>query len=214
MAKSKLNAKKTSGPQAKTSKIDAASILEDEYGNYRIRAGRLSGNFVARAFPKVVNDNKGLMAEATGASEKEAIAALKILLDERGTQRVAARRWDQRSEISVPSTEEFTEALRQADLSEAQMAMLKTQAFAGGEGLTMAKLTHAAGYQSELTASRVYARAGALIADFLGVDFTTVETEDKKDAARVFGYVEDGGVEEPALMVMHEEMRNAVIAAA
>ena len=213
MAKSKMNANKASGPKTTTSKIDAASILEDEYGNYRIRAGRLSGNFVARAFPKSINDNKGLMAEATGASEKEAIAALKILLDERGAERVAARRWDQRSEISVPSVEEFTEALRQAALSEPQMAMLKTQAFAGGEGLTMAKLMHAAGYRSEATASKVYARAGALIADYLGVDLTSVETEDKNDAARVFGYLEDGEAETPALMVMHEEMRHAVIAA-
>ena len=214
MAKSKLNANKASGPQTKTSKIDAASIVEDEYGNYRIRAGRLSGNFVARAFPKVLNENKGLMAEATGASEEEAIAALKILLDERGAQRVAARRWDQHSEISVPSAEEFTEALRQADLTEAQMAMLKTQAFAGGEGLTMSKLTHAAGYQSELTASRVYARAGALIAEYLGVDLTADETKDKNDAARVFGYLDNGETDAPALMVMHEEMRTAVIAAA
>ena len=101
MAKSKLKANTFRGPQTAKSKIDAASILEDEYGNYRIRAGRLSGNFVARAFPKSVNENKGLMAEASGSSEQEAISALKILLDERGAQRVAARRWEQRSEISV-----------------------------------------------------------------------------------------------------------------
>lgn len=208
MAKSKMKLKKSGGSASKT-RVDAASIVEDEYGNYRIKAGRLSGNFVARAFPKSVNDNKGLMAEASGASESEAIAALKSLLDERGAQRVAARRWEERSEVSVPSFEEFVEALQQANLSEAQLSMLKTQAIAGKDGLTMSRLMTAAGYRSEATAIKVYERAGAVISDFLGVEPTKREADDKA-AARVFSYLEDPGNDAPVRWVMHDEMCQAV----
>ena len=102
-------------------RIDASAIVEAEFGRYRIKAGRLTGNFVARAFLKGRSNGHGMMAEASGGSEDEAIAALKSLLSDREDQRTEARRWEQRSNISVPSQEEFVEALQQTNLTENQL---------------------------------------------------------------------------------------------
>ena len=208
MAKSK--SKKSGNSKTSKTSVGASSILEDEFGNYRIRAGRLSGNFVARAFPKSSANRQGLMAEAPGASESEAIAALKTLLGEREAQRTAARRWEHRSEISVPSSEEFIEALQQANLSDAQLSMLKSQALAGENGLTEVGLMNAAGYRSKATAGKVYARAAAVIADFLGIALPAINGRVAGDAARVVSYRANVGKDTPALWIMHDEMRHAV----
>ena len=208
MAKSK--SKKSVKSRSSTTSVDASSIVEDELGNYRIKAGRLSGNFVARAFPRSTSSGKGLIAEVSGASEAEAIAALKELLTEREVQRTAIRRWEQRSEISVPSTEEFVEALQQVKLSEAQLSMLKSLALAGETGLTVVGLMNAAGYRSQSTASKIFARAGALFADFLGVELPATGGQDKEGAANVFSFREDVGRDAPPHWVMHNEMRDAV----
>lgn len=189
---------------------DVTSIVEDEFGNYRIKAGRLKGNFIARAFPKSGSNSQGLMAEASGASESDAIAALKVMLGDRTAQRTAARRWELRSDISVPSKEEFIEALRQTNLTDAQLAMLKAQAIAGEEGLTKTDLMNAAGYKSQDTAIKVLAKAGALVVDFLGVELTSEDAADQQDATRVLGFRQKTGQDERILWVMHEEMRHAV----
>ena len=78
MAKSK-NSKAAVSKSSKT-RVDASTIVETEFGRYRIKAGRLTGNFVARAFLKARSNGHGMMAEASGGSEDEAIAALKSLL--------------------------------------------------------------------------------------------------------------------------------------
>lgn len=209
MAKSKAK-NPAGGSTSKGNGTDVSSIVEDEFGNYRIRAGRLSGNFIARAFPKPGSNSQGLMAEASGASEGEAIAALKVLLGEREAQRTAARRWELRSRVSVPSKEEFVEALGQTKLSATQLSMLKAQAIAGEKGLTATALMNAAGYRSQDTAIKVLARAGALVADFLGVEILPDEAPGQHEAARVLGFREEGRQDSSALWVMHEELRHAV----
>lgn len=208
MARSKT--KKAVSAKSRSTSVDLSSIVEDEFGNYRIRAGRLSGNFVARAFPKTGAMSQGLMAEATGASEIEAIAELKSLLGERDAKRTAARRWELRSNISVPSKEEYVEALRQTKLSEPQLSMLKAQAIAGEKGLTTIALMNAAGYKSRDMAIKVMVRAGALVGDFLGVEVQSDDSPERYQAACVLGFREETRQDAPEIWIMHEELRHAV----
>jgi hypothetical protein len=62
------------------------AIQLGEHGRYQIKSGRLAGEFVARAFPKPPTNARGLIAEARGASEEEAIAALHDVIDARETR--------------------------------------------------------------------------------------------------------------------------------
>lgn len=204
----KSNAKNSIGKAKPSNKkcTDLSSIIEDEFGNYRIRAGRLSGNFVARAFPKTSANSQGIVSEATGASEDDAIAALKALLVERETRRSAERRWDERSQISVPCKEEFVEALLQTKLSEPQLAMLRAQAIAGHQGLTSTALMNAAGYKSQDMAIKTFERAGALIGEFLGVKIAS----DTGIALYVLGCRQGSGQDATNVWIMHEELRQAV----
>lgn len=205
-AKSKRRATASRSAKAKT---DITSIIEDEFGNYRIRAGRLSGNFVARAFPKPGSNSQGLMAEASGGSEEEAIDALKELLNDREAQRTAARRWEERSRISVPSSDEYIEAIRQTNLSANQRSMLKAHAIAGESGLTQAALMKAGGYKSKDTAIKVFARAGSLMGDFLGVEAPSDGDESRDGPARVLGFRQEVA-DVSDVWILHEELRHAI----
>lgn len=206
----KLKRKEPTVSKSGKTSIDASSIVEDEFGKYKIRAGRLSGNFVARAFPKAGSNGHGVIAEALGDSEDEAIATLKSLLGEREAQRTSARRWEKRSNISVPSQDEFVEALRQTKLSETQLSMLKAQALAGENGLTATALMNAAGYKSQNTAMKVLARTGALVADVLGIEIEPGDEPGRYEAARVLGFCLGGEQDAAATWTMHEELRHAV----
>ena len=150
------------------------------------------------------------MAEAFGASEGEAIKALKALLSERGMQQKSARRWDLHTAVSVPSKEEFVEALQQVKLSETQLSMLRAQAIAGEQGMTANSLMNSAGYKSPEFAIKVLSRAGSLMADYLGVDYPTGAESNYRDAFRVIGFSLVAEVEEPEMWIMHEELRHAV----
>lgn len=209
MAQVKTGKSKSVRP-AKRKVPDSNSIIEEEFGNYRIRAGRLNGNFVARAFPKSQSNSQGLMAEAPGTSETEAIEALKILLETRETRRFAARRWEERSEILVPSKDEFIEALRQTNLSTTQIAMLKAHAITGENGIMPVALMKAAGYKSRETATKTLARAGGLIAHFLGVVISAGENETQGDPRRMIGFSLVEGEDSQSAWIMHEELRHAV----
>lgn len=209
MAKSKSKGR-SRGAAIVSNKAGPPTIVEDEFGNYRIKAGRLSGNFVARAFPKGVSKTQGLMAEAFGASESEAIDALKKLLSERNVQQKAARRWDPESRLSIPSREEFIEALQQTKLSATQLSMLKAQALAGEQGLTAVSLMRSAGYKSPEFAIKVLSRTGSIVADFLGVDYLKYAMPNQMDAARVIGFRRNVEEDEPGTWIMHEELRHAV----
>ena len=186
---------------------DVSAVVEEEFGNYRIKAGRLSGVYVARAFPKVDAPSKGLIAEASGESEVEAIRALKSLIHERDVKRTAVRRSDERSGVSVPSTTEFTEALLQVRLSDAQDAILKALAISGESGLTELELMNAAGYRSQGTVDKVIARAGVLIADYLSVSYPE---EPALGASMVIAVKHAANGQPTATWTMHEELREAV----
>ena len=160
-----------SQPKFKTPQVvkkkgaDVAGIVEEEYGNYQIKAGRLSGTYIARAFPKPPAKAQGMIAEARGDSEQAAIAALKALIEARDAERTQNRRWEERSSSQVANETEFVEAVRQVSLSPAQVAMLKAHAIAAEDGLTFRQLANTAGYKSADTAAKVLKQAGALIAD-------------------------------------------------
>ncbi len=190
--------------------IGAGPIVEDEFGNYRIRAGQLNGEFVARAFPKHSAKSQGLMAEAKGTSETDAIDTLKSLLSERETNRTAARRWEARSDSSVATQEEFLEALRQTNLSAAQQSMLKAHALAGEDGLVAVSIMNAGGYKSQDAAIKALAKAGILMADFIGLDLSAGDIDGLDTALSVLGYRSAAGTDIPLQIILHKELREAV----
>jgi len=118
----------------KKKKAPAPAIRVGEHGRYQIKSGRLSGNFVARAFPKPPTKIRGLIAEATGETEEAAIAALHEIIDAREKNQTGNRRLDAHAGIAVPSTNEFIEAICQAKLTDPQFAMLKALAISGQDG--------------------------------------------------------------------------------
>lgn len=205
---SKSNAKKKQKLRAPG--LGDGSILEDEYGNYKIRAGQLNGDFVARAFPKHSARSQGLMAEAKGASEAEAIEALKVLLSERGSNRTAARRWEARSDSAVPTQEEFLEALRQTNLSAPQRSILKAHAVAGEDGLVAVAIMNAGGYKSRDAGIKALAKAGALLADFIGLDLSAGDKNELDTAIDVVSYRKSSDSDMPLHLVLHKELRDAV----
>jgi hypothetical protein len=146
-----------------------------EHGRYQIKSGRLSGEYVARAFPKPPTNARGLIAEARGASEEEAIAALHDVIDARETRRTEGRRIDETMGVSVPSTEEFLEALDQVTLSRPQHAMLTALALSEDDGLSEQRMANAAGYKSRSSANRAFAAAGLLIASYLAIEMPAEE---------------------------------------
>ena len=190
--------------------IGSGPIIEDEFGNHKIRAGQLNGEFVARAFPKNGTKSQGLMAEAKGASEIDAIEALKSLLSERETNRKATRRWEARSESSVPTQEEFLEALRQTNLSASQRSILKAHAQAGEDGLVAVSIMNAGGYRSQDAAIKALAKAGALMADFLGVDLSIGNGDGLETAIGFVGYRKTVETDVPLHLILHKELREAV----
>ncbi len=190
--------------------IGSGPIVEDEFGNYKIRAGKLNGDFVARAFPKHSARNQGLMAEAKGASEADAIAALKSLLSEREANRAAERRWEVRSDSLVPTREEFLEALRQTNLSGAQQSILKAHALAGEDGLVAVSIMNAGRYKSQDAAIKALAKAGILMADFIGLDLPEGAKDGLETGLGVLGYRSTADTEVPLHLIQHKELREAV----
>lgn len=194
----------------KTRVTGIGSIIEDEFGNYKIRAGRLNGEFVARAFPKQSAKNRVLIAEAKGTSEADAIEALKSMLSERQSNRTAARRWEVRSDSSVATQEEFLEALRQTNLSAPQRSMLKAHSLAGEDGLVAVSIMNAGGYKSQDAAIKALAKAGILMADFIGMEVSENNKAGAELALGVLGYRKTAETDVPLHLVLHKELREAV----
>jgi len=168
-----------------TTKAAAPAILVGEHGRYQIKSGRLAGEYVARAFPKPPTKARGLIAEATGATEEAAIAALHEVIDARETRRTDERRTDTHTGVAVPSAEEYDEAIRQVALSQPQRAMLTALSLAGEDGLTDARMAKMAGYKSQTSANRSFAGAGLLIADYLSLDASAMNTSGDPDRKSV-----------------------------
>ncbi len=150
------------------------------------------------------------MAEAKGTSETDAIDALKSILSKREASRTAERRWEERSGSSVPTQEEFLEALRQTGLSGAQKSILKAHALAGEDGLVAVSIMNAGGYRSQDAAIKALAKAGALMADFIGLDLSVDLSKGLETAIGVVGYRMSAETEVPLHLVQHRELREAV----
>lgn len=204
---------KVKAPHIKKTTADVSGVIEEDHAKYQIKAGRLGGTFVARAFPKKSARVQGVIAEAKGKSEEAAIEALMAIIKARDIQRTADRRWDSNAALAIPSEIEFMEALRQARLPQAQVAMLRALANAD-EGLTYGQLANAAGYKSKDTGAKVLKKVGFLIADYLSIELSNDEQANSDDATRLLatGKNEDPHAQEqsPTVWVMHEELRTAV----
>ena len=192
-------------------KVPAPAILVGEHGRYQIKSGRLSGNFVARAFPKPPTKTRGLIAEATGETEEAAVAALHEIIDAREERRVDDRLLDAQAGIALPSENEIIEAICQAKLTDPQFAMLKALALSGQDGLTEARIASSAGYSSWLAAVRSLANAGSLIADYLSIDTSSSAERSDPESTAILGYRGASTKEgDPGNWILHEEMQHAV----
>ena len=189
----------------------AAKIHVGEYGRYQIKSGRLSGNYVARAFPKPPTKARGMIAEAGGKTEEAAIAALHAIIDSRKSAQADERRFDANLQRSIPSTNEYVEAIRQVTLSTPQLAMLKALMLAGEGGLSDAELAGAAGFKSTASANRAFARAAFLVANYLDIDseLNGEQTAPKLSSSLAYR-VESKREKEPSNWVLHEELSSAI----
>ena len=142
-------------------------IQVGEHGRYQIKSGLLADNFVARAFAKPPTKARGMIAEASGATQEAAITALHDVIDARESKMAENRRTDPHTGASVPSIDEYTEALGQVSLTRPQRAMLTAFSLADAEGLTEARMAKAGGYKSQTSAKRSLANAGQSIATYL-----------------------------------------------
>ncbi|WP_238368678.1 hypothetical protein [Mesobacterium pallidum] len=195
---------------SKSSDIPDAIQL-GEHGRYQIKSGRLSGEYVARAFPKAPSNARGLIAEAKGATEEAAVAALHDIIDAREVRRSADRRVDPVTGLSIPSSEEYAEALGQVTLSGPQRAMLTALAWADDGGLTDTRLASAGGYKSRASANRAFGAAGMLIANYLTVDVPSETPPGDAGGAGILGYRgKPKNDEDPGNWVLHAEVRETV----
>lgn len=204
-------------PRKKVAK-GAASASEtvhvDEHGRYQIKSGRLSGEYVARAFPKPPTTARGMIAEARGATEEAAIATLRSVIDAREARRTDDRRVDAATGFAVPVPEEYAEAVGQVSLSRPQRAVLAALALAGEDGLSENGLASAAGYKSSASAHRALASAGLLIASYLSLETTSGVATNGQDGTAVLAYRgEQANEEDSGNWVLHAELREAVKAA-
>lgn len=196
---------------AKPARKPMPEIQLGEHGRYQIKSGRLAGEYVARAFPKPPTKAKGLIAEATGATEEAAIEALHALIDSRETRRIDSRRKVADTRPAIPTVEEFVEAIGQVALTRPQRAMLLALSLAGDDGLSEQKMASAAGYKSQASANRAFLAAGLLIANYLSVQEEAKTSPDEADVPTLLGYRgQPKNDEDPGNWILHQEVREAV----
>lgn len=189
----------------------APEILLGEHSRYQIKSGWLAGTFVARAFPKPPTTARGMIAEATGATEEAAISALHEAIDAREDRRTGERRRDDRNGVDVPSVEEYLEAVRQITLSGPQRAMLTALSLAEDDGLTDARMAHAAGYKSQASANRSFLAAGLLIAEYLSAGSQADDAAGTPAGTALLGFRGAAATEETTgNWILHPELRQAV----
>ncbi|NOE34449.1 MULTISPECIES: hypothetical protein [unclassified Ruegeria] len=194
----------------KSRNADVAGVIEEQFGKYLIKAGILSGNSVARAFPKPPAKTQAMIADAVGETPELAIEALKGILEERDRKRSGQRRLEGNSGTLVPSAREYAEALRQIRLTPAQVTMLKALTIAGKDGLTIGHLSQAAGYKSREASIKVFKKIGLLIAEYLELDLPEAGSVQNDGAAQVLAFSHIESDDEPATWIMHQELRDAV----
>lgn len=188
-----------------------SAVLIGEHGRYQIKSGRLSGEYVARAFPKPPTKARGLIAEAKGATEEAAIAALQSVIDAREIRRTEERRTDAQTGSAVPSTEDYAEAIGQVALSHPQREMLMALSLADKDGLTEMQMANAAGYKSPASANRSLAGAGLLIANYLSAETVSNVGSKDQEGTSILGFRgEPKKEEDPGNWILYPELRAAV----
>ncbi|MBJ3763307.1 hypothetical protein ILP92_11165 [Maribius pontilimi] len=198
--------------KTKDRKQDKQSPVQvGEHHRYQIKSGNLAGTFVARAFPKPPTQARGLIAEASGATEEAAIIALHEVLDSREQRRAEDRRTDEHTGASVPSVEEYVEAIGHVALTRPQRAMLLALALSGATGLTETQMASAAGYKSQASGARSFTSAGLLIAEYLSSEAGSTDPSGDPDARSIMGFrAEPEGAGDPDLWIAHPELREAI----
>ncbi|WP_319545750.1 hypothetical protein [Ruegeria conchae] len=194
----------------KSRNADVSGVIEEEFGKYLIKAGILSGNSVARAFPRPPAKTQAMIADAVGETPEMAIEALKEILEERDKKRNDQRRLEENTGTLVPSEREYIEALRQVRFTPAQVTMLRALSIAGKEGLTIGQLSQAAGYKSREASIKVFKKAGLLIAEYLELDIPQPGPEQNDGAAQIVAFSHIESDDKPATWIMHEELRCVV----
>jgi len=190
---------------------EAPAILLGEHSRYQIKSGWLAGTFVARAFPKPPTTARGMIAEATGATEEAAISALHEVIDAREDRRTEERRRDPQNGVDVPSVEEYLEAVRQVTLSGPQRAMLTALSLAGDDGLTDSRMAYAAGYRSVSSANRSFVATGLLIAEYLSAGSQADDAPGTPEGTALLGFRGVTATEEDTgNWILHPELRQAV----
>lgn len=199
---------KTKKPVVKPKEVPA--ILLGEHSRYQIKSGWLAGTFVARAFPKPPTKARGMIAEATGATEEAAISALHDVIDAREGRRTGDRRKDPQNGVDVPSVEEYLEAVRQVTLSGPQRAMLTALSLADEDGLTDARMAYAAGYKSEASANKSFAAMGMLIAEYLFAGSQDDNAPSPPEGTALLGFRGVTATEDDiGNWILHPELRQA-----
>ncbi|WP_299705071.1 hypothetical protein [uncultured Tateyamaria sp.] len=202
----------TKPKKAKVGKTEALPPIHvGEHGRYQIKSGLLAGKFVARAFAKPPTEARGVIAEASGATEEAAIIALHDVIDERENRRIEARRKDPRTGISVPSIEEYAEALGHAALTSPQRAMLTALSIADADGLTDEQLAKAAGYKSHTSANRSLANAGRLFSDYFALETDSKVTSVALESSSLLAFRGEPHDEtDSGNWILYPELRDAV----
>lgn len=204
--------KDKAGDKAKDrAKAEVPAIMVGEHGRYQIKSGRLAGEYVARAFPKPPTNARGMIAEATGATEEAAIAALHDKIDAREAQRTGDRRVEPLTGATVPSIEEYVEAIGQVALSRPQRAILLALSLAGEDGLSEQGMANAAGYKTPASANRSFAGVGLLIASYLSAETAQDGSNSDLEGTSVLGFRGEPRQEgDPGNWILHAELRDAV----
>ncbi len=202
----------TKKKKAKDRKKDKQPPIQvSEHGRYQIKSGLLAGKFVARAFAKPPTQARGMIAEASGTTEEAAITALQDVIDARQTRHIQGRRNDPDTEMSVPSVEEYIEALGHLPLTRPQRALLTALSLADVDGLTEAQLTTGSGYRSLASANRSLASAGHMIAQYLSFETrSNVQSAVLEGASFVAFRDEAQDEKNPGNWIMYPELRDAV----
>lgn len=131
---------------------------ETEYRSYTIKSMKMRGVWNARAFRRKAA--AGVMQ--TGATEEDAILAVKTSLDASRMEQQALR-----GPGGVPSASEYRTALAIVSMTDVMRAMLNAHLRAPDHILTATELAHAGGYESYNLANSQYGTLAHRVAEEL-----------------------------------------------
>lgn len=134
-------------------------LLEEKYGRFSIKSGRLKTSWAANGFRR-----KELVAKATGSTRADAIEQVKAGLD-----KLAAVAQEACDAEGAPTAAVYEEALLAiSPLNKSYRSMLAAHLHAPDRLLSATKLAEAAGYRSYSGANLHYGKLGYLIAQEIG----------------------------------------------